>query len=195
MSHRRSGFFVASVALAVGFATVAAPSGSALAERYVSLGTGSTALGGDLQASFDDESSGAYRLAMGQRFGPLALEASIFGSDFAGSSPEAGNGDFSTFSLGVDLKYHLGLLGPVEGYLKAGLNKTWLSSSDERPYDHRGTGYDLGVGVQWNLNLGAISGALWLDFTHYETELRSPEFARTFDGALGVTMIGASIGF
>ena len=165
------------------------------AQRYVSLGVGGVSLDERLATFFDDSEANAIRATLGQRFGPLALEASIIGTEFAGGSTVTGRGDYSTIAVAVDLKYHLGLLGPLEGYAKLGLNKSWLRSPTDRPTDHSGTGYNVGAGIQWNLRIGLTTAALWLEYTHLEAELRSPKTTRNFDGSFGLTLAGVSLGF
>jgi hypothetical protein len=162
--------------------------GVAHADSYVSLGTGNASLGGDLDAGIDDSDASALRLGIGQRFGPLALEANVAGTDFGKDA--AGRDVGGTTTIGVDLKYHVGLIGPLEGYGKLGLNKTWLRSSQ---LDHVGTGHNLGIGLQWRFRLPITSAALWADYTHHSTELVGD--GQALEGSVGIAMIGASIGF
>jgi len=175
--------------LFLAFATLALTASVANAESYVSLGTGNSSLGGELGASVNDSEASTLRLGIGQRFGAIALEANVAGTDF-GENAATGQDAGGTTTLGVDLKYHFGLVGPLEGYGKIGLNKTWLRSAQA---DHVGTGRNLGIGLQWRFRLPITSAALWADYTHHTTDLRGD--GRPLDGSVGTAMIGASIGF
>ena len=178
---------------------VAAP---ARAGGYVAAGLGSDAvLTGDLDDQFDAEATGSGRLAFGVRHGPLALEASAFGAAFAGVSPLAGNrasrGDFSPLSLGVDLKYHLGvpLLPKLEAYGRAGLNRTWvIASGHSFAVSHSGRGHALGGGVQLPFRtLPIVQAALWLDYTRHSSRLESAS-GESLRGNAHMLMLGISLG-
>lgn len=162
---------------------------------YVSLGIGQSHLSGELDNRFSDSGSDAVRFSAGQRFGSIALEASLFGSDFAGDSATTGTGSHNTLSLGVDLKYYFFGLGPLELFGRAGLNRTWLhardSSLDER---HQGNGWDIGLGAQLGIDLPMAQMALWGDLTHQQTDLRYPG-EPSFDGGIQTAMAGVSVGF
>jgi hypothetical protein len=132
----------------------------ATAGGYMSIGIGEGAdLQGDLAGQFDtDDSSSSGRLAIGQRTGPIAVEAALFGTEMYGL-----DGDFSTVSLGVDVKYFYGLGANFELFGKGGLNKTWLVG-DGQSTDMAGRGKQLGLGVQYRFTTGLIGqAALWLE--------------------------------
>lgn len=155
---------------------------TASAESYITLGVGGAETGGELRAqSLEGD---ALRIGIGQRFGKLALEATISGTDFSDGEQTV----YGTTTAAVDLKYHLRLGGPIELYGKGGLNKTWDSDELE------GRGLALGVGLQWSFRLPVTSAALWLDYTHVSTELRNNR-GELRDGSVGMATIGASIGF
>jgi Outer membrane protein beta-barrel domain len=161
---------------------------------YVSAGMGGGAgLGGSLDQQFNagDHSSG--RFALGQRLGPVALEASLFGAGLDGATPYVGiGGDYNTLSLGVDLKYYLGLAGPLELYGKGGLNNTWLNGAGPQS-DYDGRGWDLGGGLQFTLDLPITMAAVWLDYTHQDLALHDgPKMP--IDGSLDMLSLGVSIG-
>ncbi len=179
--------------LAVGFTQ---PS-EAMADGYVGLGIGSDSkIGGELANYFDtNEESANSRIVLGQRFGAFALEASLFGSQLQGTGGIAGTDEYATISLGVDLKYHVGLFGSFEGYGKIGLNKTWLSGPEgDNALSYSGRGEALGLGVQYNFNVAVTRVALWADYTLQQTELRDSNRAEELDGELGMFNLGVSIG-
>lgn len=163
---------------------------------YVGLGAGPGAgLGGDISSAFTTEESMNARLSLGQHFGPLALEASLYGAGLVGDTEFAGYGtEYDTLTLGVDLKYYIGILAsPLEVYPKIGVNRTWLTGGPDR-YDYDGIGWDLGGGVQFSFD----RIALWLDFTHQRTSLRDDNRTlpnRSLDGRLNILALGVSVYF
>ena len=164
---------------------------------YISAGLGNGAgLSGSLDQNFDAKDTSSGRLSLGQRVGPVALEASLFGSDLVGQTRMVGvGGDYSTLSVGVDLKYYVGLVGPLELYGKGGLNKTWLQAPGNMRLNYDGRGWDLGGGLQFTIDLPVTMAAVWLDYTHQSTDLRDPARTRSLDGGLDMVSLGVSIGF
>src|SRR5687768_8869545 len=71
---------------------------------YVSAGVGGGAgLDGNIDRSFSPEDSTSARFSLGQRVGPVALEASLFGAGLIGRGDYVGDGaEYDTLSLGVD---------------------------------------------------------------------------------------------
>jgi hypothetical protein len=168
----------------------------ALADGYVGLGVGSDSeISGELSNHFDtNEETTNSRIVLGQRFGALALEASLFGSELQGTGGMAGTEDYATISLGVDLKYHVGLFGSFEGYGKIGLNKTWLSGGSDDSLGYEGRGEALGLGVQYSFNVAVTQVGLWADYTVQHTELRDADRPEQLDGELGMFNLGISVG-
>lgn len=196
MSLRRATTTLAILPLVVG-SLLLAGAGEAQADGYVGVGIGSgSELSGDISDHFTtNEGTGSSRLLVGERFGALAVEGSIFGTQLQGASGLMGEGDFSTISLGLDLKYHLGLVGGLEAYGKIGLNKTWLSGpAAAGEQDYQGRGQALGVGLQYSFNLPLAEVGLWLDYTAQQTDLRDGESV-ALDGGLEMVNLGVSLGF
>jgi hypothetical protein len=178
---------IASLALALLGLAAAAP--AAHASSYALLGIGPKAgTGGDLGDSADGDSRSA-RFGLGQRIGPVALEGSIFGADLIGSGGRgfAAGREYWTLSLGLDLKAFFTIVGPIELFGKAGLNQTWVQGNDLD-----GTGWDLGAGAQFVLDMPLGYAAIWADFTHQSMGLG--DGARDFDGSLNMLMVGVSLG-
>ena len=168
---------------------------AAHAGGYVSLGIGADAeIGGDLAGYFDGEGTSNGRLSVGQRNGPFAIEASLFGTDL--NDVSGSESDYSTLSLGVDVKYYVSLTGPIEGYGRGGLNKTWLVSDSAAPgtLDYEGRGYSLGVGLQYSFRWMPLGeAAIWLDYTHQAVTLHDPA-RESLEGSVQLLMVGATIG-
>jgi hypothetical protein len=169
----------------------------ARADGYVGLGIGSdSSISGELSNHFaTDEEATSSRVVLGQRFGALALEASLFGSQLHGIGGMAGTDEYSTISLGVDLKYHIGLIGALEGYGKIGLNKTWLTGPDNNAsLSYEGRGEAMGLGLQYSFDVAVTHISLWADYTLQRTELRDGDRI-ALDGELGMANLGLSVGF
>lgn len=170
----------------------------ASAEGYIGAGIGA---GGELSGDISDhftttEDSSSSRILVGERFGALAVEGSLFGSQLQGASGFSGEGDYTTISLGVDLKYYIGLVGGLEGYGKIGLNKTWLTGPDAtEDWSYSGRGQELGVGLQYSFNLPLTQVGLWVDYTAQQTDLRDSEQAQVLDGSIRMLNLGVSLGF
>jgi hypothetical protein len=182
------------------FLAAAALASPARAGGYVSAGLGGGAsLEGSLARNFDSTDHDSGRISLGHRLGPVAVEASYFGAGMTGVNQFTSRDGWSTRTLGVDLKFHIGIIGPLETYLKLGLNKTWLDAPDSRDLEFSGRGWDVGAGLQYNFDLIAAGTAIWLDYTHQDTELRDAEVRdadrRRLDGSLGLLSLGVAVTF
>src|SRR5688572_3407069 len=92
--------------------TLAAAGAQAHAGSYLSAGLGGAArLDGALSENFDTGGHDSARISLGQRIGPIALEASYFGADLSGTNRFTSTSDWTSRTLGLDLKFHLGILG------------------------------------------------------------------------------------
>ncbi len=180
----------------VSFVTVAAVATPAHAGGYVSAGLGGGAsLDGELARNFDSEAHDSGRISLGQRIGAVAVEASYVGAGLTGVNQFTSRGDWQTRTLGVDLKLHVGIVGPLEAYLKGGLNKTWLDAPDARDLDYDGRGWAAGVGLQFNFDFVLAGAAIWADYTHHDTVLRDADQDRKLDGSLGLLSLGLAVSF
>lgn len=170
--------------------------GLAHADGYIGAGVGaSSELSGEISNHFStDDDTTSSRVLVGERFGALAFEGSLFGSQLRGTSGLTGTGDSTTISLGLDVKYYIGLFGGLEGYGKLGLNKTWLAAGDGMDASYEGRGKALGLGLQYSFNLPLTEVGLWVDYTAQDTELRSAD-GPNLDGNIEMVNFGVSVGF
>lgn len=170
-------------------AALAAVPAQANAGTYALLGFGPQAgIGGELDTAVDGDTR-SVRFGLGQRVGMVALEGSIFGADLVGT----GNGfaagrEFSTLSVGLDLKAFFTVVGPIEVFPKIGVNQTWIQGND-----YAGAGWDFGIGGQFTLDLPLGYAAVWVDFTHQNVNL-SADGRSDRDGSLNMVMVGGSLG-
>ncbi|RMH44202.1 MAG: hypothetical protein D6689_02995 [Deltaproteobacteria bacterium] len=167
-----------------------APAGAS-AGGYVSVGVGDGAeLDGDLAAGFStDPQTDDYRLALGQRVGPIAIEAAVYGSELRG-----GAGDAAIVSAAVDLRAYHGLGAGFELFARGGVNKTWLRPGGDAP-DLAGRGHQLGFGAQYRLTTGLIGeAALWLDVSRTYVDLIDGDAVAEVTGSYDLVQIGVSVG-
>ena len=164
---------------------------TAYAGSYVSLALGTGAeFGGDLADAghlSKDSSSRSGRLAIGQRISNFAIEGGMYGTSLAGA------GD-STLSLGVDAKYHIPIYFKLEGFVRAGLHKTWLADTDSFSSAGSGQGYAVGGGLQVRFNplpLGEI--AVFADYTYQALNFTGDTVANG-SGSARMLTLGLSVG-
>jgi hypothetical protein len=140
--------------------------GLASAETYLSIGVGRQAtVDGSIEMANGDGHLIGGRLMLGDRFGSLAVEGGVFGTQLHDTDT-----DNRLLSAGIELKYLIGLFPQVEGYAKAGANYSWLQASGAGTLDS-GEGYLLGGGLQISLSPASGRTALWLDYTHHGVNL------------------------
>ena len=178
---------IACLALVLASLAIAAP--AAHASSYFLLGIGPRpGAGGELGDVVDGDSR-SVRFGAGQRIGPIGLEGTAFGADLVGTG---GDGftrgrEYSTLSVAGDLKGFFPVLGPIEIFGKAGLNYTWVNGND-----YSGSGWDLGGGAQFVLELPLGYAAVWVDYTYQNLGLSDD--TRDIDGSLDMVMVGVSLG-
>jgi len=162
--------------------------GSAHAGGYVSLGISAD----NSQTTPDTPQADMTisRLAVGHRLGPWAVEARAFGNDTSTMA-----GETSSMALGVGVKLHLGLLGPMEGFVHAGVHQAWITDGDS---EYTGYGYDYGGGLQLAFRLiPVLHGAVWVDYTRQaEDEYRIADAmpGADTDGMADMLTVGVTLG-
>ncbi len=176
-------------------ATLTALAGTANA-GYLTAGISSEAnLSGDLATHFTTQGQGGGHVGIGMRFGQLALEGSLAGSDMTSRSALGERLDYTSISAGGDLKYFVGLTGPLEAYGKFGLHHTWLTSRSDAGLHESGDSWAAGAGLQLGFSLGPIAQAgLVLDFTHRDMEL-SEAGRPGLEGSTQTLSLGMVVGF
>lgn len=164
--------------------------GTAVADTYLGLGIGTEApITGSLGDAFSTDDATHGRLVLGKRFGKLAIEGSIFGTEMFNGGQEA-----AIAALGVDLKYHLPLASNFEAYVKGGLHKAYVQSdTDGRLDEFEGQGHQYGAGLQYRFNMAVSSAALWLDYSR--TQFDVADEGAELGGTAKMLQIGVSIGF
>jgi hypothetical protein len=133
---------------------LAATATTASAGSYLSLGLGGDpAIQGDLRGAAGGEGEGGNgRLALGQRFGRLALE---------GSLSRYGISDTEATAAGVHLRLTVPIDGGFGAYLRGGLEYVWLGDAGPSG-DTSGDGVVGGVGLEYRLEAPVLGEAsIW----------------------------------
>lgn len=189
--------------LVIGMAVVLGSFSTAQAGTYISAGFGTNAsLSGEMDMHFDPDNMSLGRVGVGWRTSGFAVEGVMFGTALQGVSTYVQDGqmptaaDFSTLSLGVDLKYHVRVAGPLEVYGRVGVNRTWLKSGEttESSLNFAGQGYLIGAGIQYSFKvLPMLQTGLWMDYNRHVLSLTDP-MGPTMEGQADNVMIGLTVG-
>ncbi len=168
---------------------------AAQAGGYVSLGRGAGGdLRGDLATNFSSAESTTNRLSLGQRTGPFAIEATVLHTPLRGVTAMTGSGEYTSTSVGIDVKYLHPLSAGVEGYLRAGINQNYLrSQSSAMDFGASGRGMGLGAGLQYAFRLPMAAAAVWIDYNHQEMDLRGAS-TPALSGGINTFTLGLSMG-
>jgi opacity protein-like surface antigen len=171
---------------------LAATSSVASAGTYLGLGIG-TAVGGSWEDSASQggdidgfERSG--RLFGGYRISKVSFEAQgsrfalAFGTPF----------EYQGTQLAANVKLSLPLGNNFEVFGRGGLARTWVSSRGDLMDDSAGTGWLLGLGAEYRINLGVTGASIFVDYQRSSTTFAS-DLGGDWDGSLGMWTLGASV--
>lgn len=123
----------------------------------------------------------------GFRFGNIAIEGALNGFGVL-----TGRGEQNVYQLSAAGKLNLPLGNGFEVFGRAGLERTWLSFDDER-YDLAGTGFLVGAGFEYRLNLGVTSASVFVDYTIHRAKLEDGQ-AREVDATTRMWGLGFTVG-
>jgi hypothetical protein len=170
------------LSLALASLTLALGASPALAGSYVSLGLGGDpALQGDLEAAAGGDAGGNGRLALGQRFGRLAIEASL--SRF-------GIPDDDATAAGIHARLAFPLGGNFEAYGRLGLERLWLGDSTMTTVSGDASGWVGGGGLEYRLKAPLLGTAsIWAELSQdrFTTEAGA-------EGGVRLWTLGATLG-
>jgi hypothetical protein len=162
--------------------TLAASASPALAGSYISLGIGGEpALQGDLDTAAAGQDGGNGRLALGQRFGRFAVEASA--SRFAIPGDDA-------IAAGIHARVAFPLGHHFEAYGRLGLERLWLGDSPMTTVKGDASGYVGAAGLEYRLTAPLLgSASIWAELSQdtFKTEGGA-------DGGVRLWTLGASVG-
>jgi hypothetical protein len=170
---------------------VAATTAEAGAGGYVAAGVGSSPnLGGELEDSLDTDGRNAGRLAIGHRVGVASVEAVVGGFGVGGVAPNGEWIDGTAVTAALAVKLQVGIVGRLDGYGRGGLQRTWVRSDMMESLS--GSGYVLGVGLDYGLPLLVADAGVWLELGR-ET-LRLSQAAGSVSGTADTLLAGVRVG-
>jgi hypothetical protein len=154
---------------------------AAHAGSYLSLGFGGDpALQGDLDVAADGAGGGNSRLALGQRFGRIAIE---------GSLSRFGVPDATATSAGVHARLAFPLGSNFELYGRVGLEHLWLGDS-QMSLSGDAQGMVGAAGLEYRLSAPLLgSASLWAELSEDRFETDSGA-----EGGVRLWTLGASLG-
>ncbi len=170
----------------LGLCTLAVPGARAVAGPYLGLGVGTAPTLGDSMQPLEPTSRCGL-VGLGQRLGPLALEAGLSGYELQRATAEQGR-SLSAFGGG---KLYVELEGQLEAFARGGVERTWLSGSGAMA-DYQGDGAYVGIGAELRLALPLGQTSLWVDYTRHQATLRAG--VAELDASAGRWTVGLSIG-
>jgi hypothetical protein len=153
------------------FAIVAAASSTASAGAFIGLGIGTApATTGEVDHLDFSPDGRSVRVELGYRFGRFSIEG--MGSSF--DMIRVDGFQYSDTAIAIAAKYNMPLGDRFEAFGRAGLGLTYLSPEDSRLEDYSGKGLLIGGGFEYRLNLGAVSGSVFVDYTIHRSSLTAP---------------------
>jgi hypothetical protein len=170
-------------------AFVAATASAASAGTYLGLGLGTAAnMGTTSDSGVMAQGNGrSGRLMLGMGFGRLAIEgAASRYSLFLNSSP------FDSTQLSASLKYSLPLGDNFEVFGRAGLERSYLTTTAAQSFNASGDGYLLGAGFEYKLNLGVAGGSVFVDYERASTSFVNDAMTK-YDTTAGMWTAGVTL--
>lgn len=174
---------------------------TAHADGYVAVGAGAGAtFHGEMASHFEAEKLPNGRVALGYRFGSVALEAVGLGGEVLSMDAfrPASEAPMTSLSLGVDVKLFIELFADLEVFGRAGVHRTWITTTSQLgalESSYEGEGQAFGFGAQYSVSpLPMLDMAVWMDFDLREMMLYDGT-RRSLSGGTQAVTFGASLGF
>ncbi len=164
---------------------VAAMGQVASAGTYLGLGIGTAANASADNVMMDGDGRSG-RLMLGYRFSRIAVEGSGTRYDlFVGSAPYQATQLAAGLKVGFPLGNNFELMG------RGGVQRTSLSMTGSQGADADGTGYYLGGGIEYRLNLGLTGASLFVDYQRSSTDFDNG--SRQYEGIASMWTLGATL--
>ncbi len=157
----------------------------AAAGTYLGLGIGTAPSVGESMSTLEPASRSA-RLTLGQRLGPLSLEGGAGGYELASAT----DAEARSVSVSGGGKVSFELQGQLEAFVRAGVERTWLSGDGMSTLS--GDGVYFGGGAELRLALPLGSTSVWVDYSRHQATLRNER--TELEARTGVWTLGLSVG-
>jgi hypothetical protein len=172
---------------------VAVAHSAASAGTYLGLGIGTSADVGVSNATgtpFEQGGGRSERFIIGQRFGRLSIEGA--GTRYGLLHQLA---PYDGTSLAVAAKLSLPLGNNFDVFGRGGLQRTWLSDSQNTPntMSYSGNGYLLGAGFEYRFDAAVLGGgSIFVDYERNQSSF-SASNGRPFDGIASMWTLGLTL--
>jgi hypothetical protein len=175
--------------IAAAFLLAAAP--AAHAGGYVSVGVGQApSLGGDLDKMVSTTGHSG-RVGVGMGFGPLSIEAAL--GEYGVAAPGAVDRNGTALDVSVSAMLRAKLSGGLGVYGKGGLERASVLVPDgEGTTRAWGSGYVLGVGLDYQLDLAIAKTSIWLEGTRESLDVST--MSASYQGNAETLMLGLRFG-
>ncbi|HEY0193080.1 MAG TPA: outer membrane beta-barrel protein [Kofleriaceae bacterium] len=162
-------------------------SATASAGTYLGMALGTDPSTNDGFASVAQPYGRSLRGLLGFRFGNVALEGAL-----NGFSVTTQRDDQTAYQGSVGLKLSLPIGSGLEGFLRGGLERTWLSL-DDRKRDFTGDGFLFGGGFEFRLSAILADASIFVDYTFHKTTLEN-DARQSIDATSGMWGLGVTVG-
>ena len=173
---------VASVVALAALAPAAAEAGT-----YVGVGVGTAAHTDGAISDFGSDGQHSGRIMLGDRFGVVSIEGGL--NYFGLMTQTAWNAVSTVAAVKLDLPF----TPIVNGYVRVGLEHTWISAPDDpNAAAMDGNGWTGALGVEYRTDVLLAHTSIWLDYgRHADTFKRGNT---TSEGTANMWTIGVSVG-
>lgn len=167
-------------------ASLLALSTSASAGGYVGLALGTQPSMNDEFDSVATPFGRSLRGLVGFRFANVSLEGALNGFSVATQ-----RGDQTVYQGSVALKLSIPIGSGFEGFVRGGLERTWLSLDDDT-FDFSGDGFLVGGGIEYRLNAILANASIFVDYTYHKATLDNDR--GSVDTTSGMWGLGVTVG-
>ncbi len=169
---------------------LAATSSVASAGTYLGLGIGTApAISENTDRLSSDGRSG--RFLLGMRFARISVEGSVGDYDVLISPAGTAMPYGTAYQASAALKASFPLGNNFEAFGRGGVQHTWINA-DDGVHDVSGSGYLLGAGFEYRLNLLLGQGSIFVDYQYNKAKLEGDRLA--FDASTRMWTLGLTLG-
>jgi Outer membrane protein beta-barrel domain len=169
---------------------VAALAPAAHAGTYVGAGIGTSASVDGAISDYGTDGKHSGRLYIGQRFGVVSVEGGF--NDY-GLTTSRGTVSWNAFAIGAAAKLDLPVTPLIHGYVRLGLEHTWISSDAAGAKALDGNGWTGALGGEYRLDAILPNASVWLDYSRHTVNVTR---GNTVDaqGTANMWTLGVTIG-
>lgn len=167
-------------------AALMALSTSASAGGYLGMSLGTQPSVNDEFDSVAKPFGRSLRGLIGFRVANVSIEGALNGFNVATQ-----RGDQTVYQGSVALKLSIPIGSGLEGFVRGGLERTWLSLDDDT-YNFTGDGFLIGGGFEFRLNAILANASIFVDYTYHKATLDNDR--GSVDTTSGMWGLGVTVG-